>query len=155
MNTQELANKILNTPLINEQDTLKQATRGVVDYFASSLQAKNQVELQQFKDWIMLEGGNKKAWLIGQKQLVTARQAALFNGFQAHYLDYDDVHATVRGHPSSVILSALFASIDKSIQRIDSRRFLTAYVIGVEVMARLGQILNPKLYIRGLPQLVL
>ena len=71
----------------------------------------------------MLEGGNKKAWLIGQKQLVTARQAALFNGFQAHYLDYDDVHATVRGHPSSVILSALFASIDKSIQRIDSRRF--------------------------------
>lgn len=149
MNAQELANKILNTPLINEQDTLKQATRGVVDYFASSLQAKNQFELQQFKDWIMLEGGNKKAWLIGQKQLVTARQAALFNGFQAHYLDYDDVHATVRGHPSSVILSALFASIDKSIQRIDSRRFLTAYVIGVEVMARLGQILNPKLYIRG------
>jgi len=82
MNAQELANKILNTPLINEQDTLKQATRGVVDYFASSLQAKNQVELQQFKDWIMLEGGNKKAWLIGQKQLVTARQAALFNGFK-------------------------------------------------------------------------
>ena len=46
MNAQELANKILNTHLINEQDTLKQATRGYVDYFDSSLQAKNKDELK-------------------------------------------------------------------------------------------------------------
>lgn len=150
MNAQDLAKTVLNTPVITDSATLQKALQGVMDYFAASLQASNQADLQSFKSWIAKEGGNPTAWLIGQKCLATARQAALFNGFQAHYLDYDDVHAAVRGHPSAVILSALFASIDMSHpQYVNGQRFLTAYVIGVEVMARLGKQLNPSHYLKG------
>ena len=150
MNAKQFAEHIMHTPLVREEAVLSQATQGVLDYFASSLQARHQPELQQFKQWIEQEGGHGKAVLIGQNTLATARQAALFNGFQAHLLDYDDVHAMVRGHPSAVILSALLASIDLTdTTEIDSRRFLTAYIIGVEVMARLGQAVNPQHYLHG------
>mgnify|MGYP000664373276 CR=1 FL=1 len=111
MNAFDFAEQILSTPLITDSATLKKAQQGVMDYFAASLQARHQKVLQDFKAWINREGGKPVAWLIGQKAEVTVRQAALFNGFQAHLLDYDDVHSDIRGHPSAVILSALFATL--------------------------------------------
>lgn len=147
----QLTSLIKNTPVISDPDIINCAISGVIDYFASSLQARNEIDIKKLLTWIKDEGGNAKVWLFGQKKLATARQAALFNGFQAHYLDYDDVHSDVRGHPSAVILSALIASIrvDKRIANIDGKRFLTAYIIGIEVMALLGQSVNPKHYEKG------
>ena len=148
---QQLSFLIANTPIINDPKTIECAINGVIDYFASSLQARHEVDVHRLLNWIDNEGGTAKAWLVGQKKLVTARQAALFNGFQAHCLDYDDVHSDVRGHPSAVILSALFASVqlDEVQSHVDGKRFLTAYVIGIEVMARLGKSVNPKHYEKG------
>ena len=150
MLSRQLADLVMQTPEIDNKDVINAAKRGVIDFFAASLHAINEKETTKIKQWIIDEGGNSKAWLLGHKTKATAAQAALLNGFQAHLLDYDDVHADVRGHPSAVILSALFASIDlTSADKIDGRRFLTAYVIGIEIMARLGQALNPSHYIRG------
>ncbi|PVX38795.1 2-methylcitrate dehydratase PrpD [Pasteurella langaaensis DSM 22999] len=152
--TKTLVQQIMTTPLITDERVLTIATQALTDYFACILTSKNELEIQQLKQWISDEGGNATSWLIGQKQAATARQAALFNGFQAHFLDYDDVHAEVRGHPSAVILSALFASINmaktsENLTALNSQRFLTAYVIGVEIMARLGVALNPTHYNQG------
>lgn len=150
MNAFDFAEQILSTPLITDSATLKKAQQGVMDYFAVSLQARHQKVLQDFKAWINREGGKPVAWLIGQKAEATVRQAALFNGFQAHLLDYDDVHSDVRGHPSAVILSALFATLSsEKSSLVNSQRFLTAYIIGVEVMARLGKAVNPAHYLKG------
>lgn len=148
---QQLVNLIKNTPVITDPDVIDRAINGVIDYFASGLQARQEIDVHRLLNWIADEGGNARAWLVGQKKLATARQAALFNGFQAHCLDYDDVHSDVRGHPSAVILSALFASVrlDEASTAIDGRRFLTAYVIGIEVMARLGKSVNPQHYEKG------
>ena len=148
--SRQLADMVMQTPEIDNKDVIKAAKCGVIDFFAASLHAINEKETTKIKQWIIDEGGTPKAWLLGHKTKATASQAALLNGFQAHLLDIDDVHADVRGHPSAVILSALFASIDlTSADKIDGRRFLTAYVIGIEIMARLGQALNPSHYIRG------
>lgn len=38
--------------------------------------------------------------------------AALVNGTLGHALDFDDVHGSVRGHPSTVVLPALFAATE-------------------------------------------
>lgn len=137
----------LNTPLISEL-----AINGIVDYFASSLLAKNQPECQQLLHWIKQEGGKAQYWLIGHRDLGTARQAALFNGFQAHLLDYDDVHPEVKGHPSAVILSALLSqisAISPANTTITGQRFLAAYVIGIDVMARLGFAIGSPHYAKG------
>jgi 2-methylcitrate dehydratase PrpD len=79
--------------------------------------------------------------------MANRRQAALVNGFMGHALDYDDVHSDVRGHPSSVILPTLFAL--SSGHEISGKRFLDAYIIGVEVMARLGQAIGTTSYLQG------
>ncbi|MWN90257.1 MmgE/PrpD family protein [Gilliamella sp. Pra-s65] len=148
---QQLSYLIKKTPVIHDAVVIQRAISGVIDYFASSLQARHDTDAKNLLSWIDDEGGKARAWLVGQKKLATARQAALFNGFQAHCLDYDDVHSEVRGHPSAVILSALIASIrlDNVDLKIDGRRFLTAYVIGIEVMALLGKSVNPAHYEKG------
>lgn len=148
---QQLCLLIKNTPILSDSTVINNAINGIVDYFACCLQARQDMNVQRLLAWIKEEGGHERSWLIGQKKLATPRQAALFNGFQAHCLDYDDVHSDIRGHPSAVILSALFASIrlDHMPFQIDGRRFLTAYVIGLEVMALLGKSVNPQHYEKG------
>lgn len=148
--SQRLVEQIMSTPLISDEKTLHIALQGITDYFACNLQAKNESEITELRRWFAVEGGNQTSWLIGHKTFATARQAALLNGFQAHLLDYDDVHSDVRGHPSAVILSALFAGLPTDNPNyVSSRRFLTAYIIGIEVMARLGQAVNPHHYTKG------
>ncbi|MGH6943941.1 MAG: MmgE/PrpD family protein [Geminicoccaceae bacterium] len=76
--------------------------------------------------------------VIGLGARLTARDAASLNGILVHGLDFDDthlagiVHATASAFPAA--LSAAVAS------GADGRELLTAYVLGVEVAARLGAV---------------
>lgn len=144
--TRDLVHHLLDDTVELDAGTVMAAQRGLIDYFAVSLQAHAAPEIQPLLRWIEQEGGSPDAWLLGYNRQVTSRQAALFNGMQAHLLDYDDVHADVRGHPSAVILSALFslATPDDS-----GRDLLRAYVQGVELMARLGRAVHPYHYEHG------
>lgn len=66
-------------------------------------------------------------------------------GYVGHALDFDDYHPAFRGHPSTVILPALFA-LSAEQGHITEADFLTAYVIGVEVSGRLGLAAGPRHY---------
>lgn len=149
--TRLLVNKVMQSHPLDHHLVTQAALNGVMDYFASSLQAHNAHEIALLLNWLTSEGGNSNAWLIGQKQSATARQAALFNGLQAHLLDYDDIHEEVRGHPSAVILSALFSSISLHQQQFElsGQRFLSAYVVGVELMPWLGKAVGDEHYTKG------
>lgn len=136
----------LQAPVVLDEATLTAARRGLMDYLAASWMGQNSPELKPLLEQFEQEGGIASAWLIGQARQVTASQAALFNGMQAHVLDADDVHADVRGHPSAVILSALFSVCTPGMS---GARLLRAYVQGVELMARLGQAVGPEHYERG------
>lgn len=122
------------------------AQRGIIDYLAAAFQSRYESEAKDLLHLIKLEGGHANHLLIGQDCAGTSAQSALFNGFVCHLLDYDDVHAEVRGHPSSVIVSALFAA---ATEHTSGSRFLSAYIVGVELMARLGQALHPYHYLKG------
>ncbi|MEE1617818.1 MmgE/PrpD family protein [Brachybacterium sp. J153] len=77
---------------------------------------------------------------------LTAAHAALVGGFQAHLLDLDDTHEDVRGHPSAVLVPTLLAlaADDRQLDEL-----YAAYVVGLEVMARLGRTLGPAHYAAG------
>ncbi|GAA5107343.1 MmgE/PrpD family protein [Orbus sasakiae] len=145
--TDHLIKKILLSQPLHNKAAKDAAIQGIVDYFASSLQARHHTDCQKLWQWIQSEGGTANSWLVGQSQHATARQAALYNGLQAHVLDYDDVHADVRGHPSAVILSALLASLQSADLPTD--RFLSAYIIGIELMAHLGKAVGTEHYQKG------
>jgi 2-methylcitrate dehydratase PrpD len=87
------------------------------------------------------------ARLVGTALRAAPTEAALVNGTSAHALDFDDVSPPLSGHPSAVLVPALFALAEQA--EASGADLLNAFVVGFEVAARLGRALNPVHYIRG------
>ncbi|WP_167561214.1 MmgE/PrpD family protein [Bradyrhizobium sp. AS23.2] len=73
--------------------------------------------------------------------------AALVTGTASHVLDYDDVSMLSICHPSAPVLSALLSVRDWS--GLSGRVLLEAFVIGTEVLIRLGQTMGFRHYQLG------
>jgi 2-methylcitrate dehydratase PrpD len=77
----------------------------------------------------------------------SAHDAALVNGTAAHALDYDDVTWGLIGHPSVSLVPAAFALGE--LVGAPGRNVLHAYVVGFEVMAKLGRTTQPRHSLEG------
>ncbi|MEC1646026.1 MmgE/PrpD family protein [Bacillus halotolerans] len=130
----------------NATDAMREAKKGLLDFTAASFAGKEENGIQKLLQLIEEEGGTPLVPIIGQGKKAAPLQSALLNGFIAHALDFDDVHSDVRGHPSAVILPALIAS---AAARESDERLLGAYIVGVEVMARLGESIGSPHYEKG------
>src|ERR1700683_2202371 len=75
--------------------------------------------------------------LIGSGSTASPSFAAYFNGTLAHALEFDDSTLNPVGHPSCVIVPALFALGETT--NASGRALLEAYLVGLEVHSRLGQ----------------
>ena len=85
--------------------------------------------------------GRRGGWL-------PARDAALVNAIAGHVDDFDDDETdTSLAHPTVTVLSAAAAAAD--LVPTNGKQFIDAYVAGVEVLVRLGSLLNPAHYKRG------
>ena len=120
------------------------ARSALIDYLASLKLADREVAVQRLVEQLKIEGGDTE--ILSQSVTTTAERAALINGFQGHYLDYDDVQPNFRGHPSVTIFSALFAIAAPTDQIED---LLWAYIQGVEVAGQFGRLLNPHHAVSG------
>jgi 2-methylcitrate dehydratase PrpD len=88
-------------------------------------------------DYVRGQGGAAVAQIIGVKDRVPPAAAALANGTLAHALDFDD-----HKHLSTHTLPAAFA-IGQQLHR-SGAEVLEAYVVGREVGARLGAVIEAK-----------
>lgn len=122
-----------------------EAQRGLLDYLAVCAGALKEPSVQNLLAYAGTAQG--AAPLIGEEKGTSPEMSALYNGFLGHYLDFDDVHAVVRGHPSTVLYPTLLALA--SIEPVSGKRFLAAYCIGVELMGRLARAVTSKHYERG------
>lgn len=130
-----------------QEDCIKIAENQVVDYFGVNI-AGSKDQTSRIMREIALENGSKgKSIILGTTSKVSADIAALINGTQAHSLDYDDVNQSMYGHPTAAILPAVLATAQKI--NCSGKRILESYIIGVEVAAKLGRIINPAHYERG------
>ena len=82
------------------------------------------------------EGGRPEATLWGFGQKATAVQAAFVNGVTTAALDYDSLHLAAMSHAAIVTLPAAFALAER--QHASGRDFLAAFVLGNEILCRLG-----------------
>ena len=87
------------------------------------------------------------AVVAGTPHRLPAPWAALVNGTAAHALDYDDVLEISNAHVSAVLVPALLALGEE--RGADGAACVDAFIVGVEVMARLGEALNMTHYFRG------
>lgn len=129
-------------PLTNERAVIE-AKKGIQDYLASSFFADNISEVQQLNDGHPVHYGRIKNT---ERISYSAAHQALVLAFKAHYVDLDDTHSNIRGHGSAVVLSALLAVADADDE---GSKFIEAYISGIEIGGRLGQIFNPRIYDLG------
>ena len=88
--------------------------------------------------------GTEEATVAGTPLRVPVEDAAFANGTAAHALDYDDVNVSLQGHPSAPILCPTLAVAERA--RASGAALLAAFVVGVEIEAKLGRALNPAHY---------
>lgn len=115
----------------------EKARAGILDYVSVALPIVN----GDIKDSALNS-------LLGVYTANDVQTRALLLGYAGHALDYDDFHQSFRGHPTAVILPALFA-LARDVSPADNTRFLDAYVIGVEVAGRVGLAAGPQHYKAG------
>ena len=74
--------------------------------------------------------------VIGMRERLPLRDAALLNGILIHGLDYDDTHPASVIHASASALPVVLAEGRR--QRVSGARALAAYLLAVEADARIG-----------------
>jgi 2-methylcitrate dehydratase PrpD len=89
--------------------------------------------------------GTSTVWGSGGR--ASAPEAALANGTAAHALDFDDMCFVSLAHPSAPLVPALMSAAEMT--GASGRDVLDAYVVGFEIQARLGRLMNPRHYHRG------
>jgi 2-methylcitrate dehydratase PrpD len=92
------------------------------------------------------EGGDA-CGVFGTTTRASASGAALANGTAAHALDYDDMCFVSLAHPSAPLVPAALAAGE--LEGSTGCDVLDAYVVGFEIEARLGRLMNPRHYQRG------
>jgi 2-methylcitrate dehydratase PrpD len=86
----------------------------------------------------------EEATIVGTALRGCVEDAAFANGTASHALDYDDVQASLSGHPSAPILSPTLAVAER--EHASGAALITAFVVGVEIESKLGRAINPAHY---------
>ena len=135
----------------HDEESLEIASNAFIDtvacMFAGSRQEITLNSLRATSSW-----GQGESIVIGHNAELAAPFAAMINAAAGHALDFDDYDLPANAHPSVVIFPALMAIIgDKSVFSVpvSGRSFLDAYIVGLEVMQRLGECMNMTHYRRG------
>ncbi|MBI1735486.1 MAG: MmgE/PrpD family protein [Candidatus Rokubacteria bacterium] len=97
--------------------------------------------------WVREAGGAPRATVVGGGFRTSTTQAALANGTLAHALLYEDTTFVSMAHSSVVLAPAILALAEPA--GVSGRTVLEAYVLGYDVLTRLGRALNPTHYEKG------
>ncbi|MGT2929799.1 MmgE/PrpD family protein [Streptococcus dentasini] len=133
----------LEKPLASDElaSSLHQARLALMDYLACYYKGSRHPHVSVLHRFYQQEDFSLKNLWAASENKAARESASLLLGMAAHYDDLDDVQANYRGHPSSVIFSALFAVADA---QSDLEDFLLAYLTGVEAAGLVGQQLQPQ-----------
>ncbi|HEV7799868.1 MAG TPA: MmgE/PrpD family protein, partial [Burkholderiales bacterium] len=126
------------------QAALDAATVAIRDCIGVALAGYDEPVSRIVRDATLTPSCPADASVWGSTRKTSLLDAALINGTAAHALDYDDQNRSMLGHPSSVLVPALFAIGEA--EALSGRRILEAYVLGLQMMARLGRIFGARGY---------
>jgi 2-methylcitrate dehydratase PrpD len=91
--------------------------------------------------------GPAQAGILGRRERLDILHAALMNGISSHVLDFDDTHPKTIIHPAAPVMPAILALAE--YRPTSGSDFITAFVVGVEVECRIGNMAYPKHYDAG------
>ncbi len=143
--TARLAAWCATTPHSWPEPAREAVRRAFVDTIATILAGRHEPCTVAAREAVA-QWGTGPCFTAGGTRLA-APWAALVNGTAAHALDYDDVQEPALNHPSAGLVPALLALAEATGKSADA--CIDAYIVGFEVMARLGAAMNQIHYQRG------
>jgi 2-methylcitrate dehydratase PrpD len=133
------------------QELVYLAKRSILDFIGVTLAGTKEPAGQIIKQYIYGNKGKEESTAIGLGTKTSSVDAALANGIVGHCLDYDDIIHPMPGaggpHITAVILPAALAIAEK--ENKTGEELIEAYVIGCEVVYRLGRAMEPDHYTKG------
>jgi 2-methylcitrate dehydratase PrpD len=146
--TESLTTFVLSTTLESVPQPVREtASKVIIDTIGVMLAGTTGDVAEPLHRYVRETSDGGPATIIGWGRSVPAGVAALANATLGHALDFDDVLTLYPGHPSAVVLGALFASVEPAA--FTGADLLGAYVLGVEAGAKIGKAMGTGPYIRG------
>ncbi|OWT60101.1 MmgE/PrpD family protein [Candidimonas nitroreducens] len=128
-------------------ETIDKAKKVIVDTFAVILAGADSEVEEPLMRYLDMSGADGNVPILGTGRRTSAELAALINGTFGHALDFDDVLSMMPAHPSAIIVAALLADLPE--HPLSGREFIEAYVVGIEIGARIAQGITVGHYGRG------
>jgi 2-methylcitrate dehydratase PrpD len=129
------------------QETIDRAKEFTLDVIGCIIGASRQPQIDALREVLGTEGGNPHASVFAHGFKTSLMNAALLNGTMGHAFDFDDDHREGTMHPSVAVFPAVFAIGEK--RGASGREFLRSFILGLELMIRLGESLLGKSYYQG------
>jgi len=128
------------------EEAVTLAHREIIDVVAvmvpGAVEPAARIAFETVKDW-----GPGPCNVVGQPTGLAAPWAALVNGTAGHALDFDDNFDPPKAHASTVLVPAIFAMADEA--GASGADAVDAYIVGLQIMGRTGQGVNPPHRNRG------
>ncbi|XJZ28713.1 MmgE/PrpD family protein [Bacillota bacterium Lsc_1132] len=148
MITKDLALRITTSTFEQMSENAKnEAKRSLLNWLGVAIGAANHESIDMVLNVAKLTGRNEQATVIGRNEKVDMLFASLLNGMSSHIFDFDDTLLETVLHPSAPVLPAILA-FSENLKKT-GKEVLEAFVVGVEVEARLALSLYPSHYWRG------
>jgi 2-methylcitrate dehydratase PrpD len=119
----------------------------VLDVIGCTIAASKQPQINALAEVMRAEGGNPHSSVFAHGFKTSVMNAAMLNGTMGHTFDFDDDHREGTMHPSVAVFPAVFALGEKLNAK--GKDFLRSFILGLEVMIRLGESLLGKSYYQG------
>ncbi|MZR30416.1 MmgE/PrpD family protein [Sneathiella litorea] len=142
-----LATWAADSPAPNSKIAEQRAIDAFTDVIACMLAgSQNEVTLKVLDATIRTHGKGEQT-VFGHEVKLPMAGAALVNGMSAHALDFDDNFMPGLTHATAVLAPALIAVGEAN--NCSGGQLIDAYVIGLELQARISSLVNPEHYQSG------
>jgi 2-methylcitrate dehydratase PrpD len=129
------------------KEVIERVKHFVIDVIGCTVGSSKQPQIKALGDVLRAEGGNPHATVFAHGFKTSVMNAALLNGTMGHAFDFDDDHREGTMHPSVAVFPAVFGMGEKL--GASGKEFLRSFILGLEVMIRLGESLLGKSYYQG------
>ncbi len=119
------------------------AKSALLDWIGVSIAGSQQPGAQILAEYAKKSAARNEASIICHGFKTTAEFAAWANGNIGHSIDFDDTNPAVAHynmHPSTCVMPAVLAVAEK--HKVSGPQMLTAYVVGMEVIFRVGAVIG-------------
>jgi 2-methylcitrate dehydratase PrpD len=134
-------------PLAMPDKVRHEAKRALMNYFAAALGGCLDRAIKIAARVLGEFAGAGEAAVIGRGVRTDPLTAAFLNAASGNVFDFDDTHIPTVIHPTAPVAPALFALA--ALRRVSGAELLHAFVLGVEIECRLGNLVSPGHYRRG------